>query len=116
VPPGAFAIYSIDDTHYDPAIYADPEKFDLGRYAPDRAEDKKLPQAYLGWGVGRHPCLGMRFAKLEMGVIGALFVAMFDYEMVDAQGNKTMKMPYNDRAAHSASKPKERVRLRYTVR
>lgn len=43
-------------THQDPTIYANPTKWDPGRYAADRAEDKKKPYAYLGWGAGRHPC------------------------------------------------------------
>lgn len=34
--------------------------FDPTRFLPDRAEDKKVPHAFLGWGSGRHPCLGMK--------------------------------------------------------
>lgn len=116
VPPDAFAIYLLDEVHMDPAVYSDPGRWDPGRYLPDRAEDKKTPLSYLGWGIGRHPCLGMRFAKLEMGIIGALFVAMFDYELVDVDGNKVDKPPVTNRNNHSASKPDVPVRLRYTVR
>lgn len=116
VPRNAFAVYLLDDIHMDPAIYTDPGRWDPGRYLPDRAEDKKAPHAYLGWGVGRHPCLGMRFAKLEMGIIGALFVAMFDYELVDVKGNKMPAAPQTNRDNHAASKPDIPVRLRYTVR
>jgi cytochrome P450 len=56
IPPGAFVTYHIDDIHLDPTVYKDPEKWDPSRYLPDRAEDKKKPLSYLGWGVGRHPC------------------------------------------------------------
>jgi cytochrome P450 len=116
VPRGAFAIYGLDDVHFDPDVYSDPNRWDPGRYLPDRAEDRKAPLSYLGWGTGRHPCLGMRFAKLEMGIIAAVFVAMFDFELVDARGNKMTEPPPTDRKNHSATKPKEKVRLKYTVR
>jgi hypothetical protein len=29
---------------------------DPSRYLPERAEDKKTPYAWVGWGAGRHPC------------------------------------------------------------
>ncbi|KAH8892364.1 cytochrome P450 [Thozetella sp. PMI_491] len=56
IPNGAHATYLIDLVHFNPDIYPDPQNFDPGRYDPDRAEDKKVPHAFLGWGVGRHPC------------------------------------------------------------
>lgn len=46
----------MNGTHQDPTIYKDPTRWDPGRYAEDRAEDRKKPYAYLGWGAGRHPC------------------------------------------------------------
>lgn len=56
VPPGALATYALDDLHFDPAIYTDPYTWDPSRFLPDRAEDKKVPLGYLGWGIGRHFC------------------------------------------------------------
>ena len=56
IPANAFATYAMADTLLNPSIYRDPEKFDPGRFLPDRAEDKKQEHAYIGWGVGRHPC------------------------------------------------------------
>lgn len=116
IPPGFFAIYMPDDVHMDPAVYTDPTRFDPGRYLPDRAEDKKTSLAYVGWGAGRHPCLGMRFAKLEMGIIAAMFVANFDWEVVDGEGMKMRELPTIDRQRYSAHKPDFSVRLKYTVR
>lgn len=116
VPADGFALYWIDDVHFDRGVYTDPEEWDPGRFLPGRAEDKREPFGYLGWGVGRHPCLGMRFAKLEMGIIGAMFVAMFDFELVDEAGRRMERAPFISRNRHSAKKPDERLRLRYTVR
>jgi sterol 14-demethylase len=56
VPDGAYVVYALADVHLDPSIYRDPESWDPSRYLSDRAEDKKVPLGYLGWGAGRHPC------------------------------------------------------------
>lgn len=36
---------------------------------------------------GRHPCLGQRFAQLEIKAILSLFLMGFEYEHVNAAGN-----------------------------
>ncbi|EFQ35227.1 cytochrome P450 6A1 [Colletotrichum graminicola M1.001] len=54
IPRGGFAALHIDDVHMNPDIYTNPSLFDPGRFSPDRAEDKKAPLAYGGWGHGRH--------------------------------------------------------------
>jgi cytochrome P450 len=56
VPKDAYVAYSFNHTHQDPSIYPNPTKWDPARYSEERAEDKKREYAYLGWGVGRHPC------------------------------------------------------------
>jgi cytochrome P450 len=56
IPPDAFVTYATGDIHLDPEIYPDPHKWDPARYFPERAEDKKKEYAFVGWGVGRHPC------------------------------------------------------------
>lgn len=114
IPRDAYAMYLIDDIHMNPEIYTNPDEFDPGRF--ERGEDKRAYFGYLGWGVGRHPCLGMRFAKLEMMIIGAIFVAMFDYKVQDGQGNTLEKAPMTNRQRFSAHKPSFQVRLKYTVR
>ncbi|KAF2797426.1 cytochrome P450 6A1 [Melanomma pulvis-pyrius CBS 109.77] len=64
VPKDGFAAFHLDDIHMNPDIYSDPTKFDPARYLPDRAEDKKVPLAYGGWGIGRHPCCGLYLSFL----------------------------------------------------
>lgn len=56
IPPEAFVTYAIADTHLNPEIYPNPEKWDPARYLPGRAEDKKQTYGFIGWGVARHPC------------------------------------------------------------
>ncbi|KAF2019854.1 cytochrome P450 6A1 [Aaosphaeria arxii CBS 175.79] len=112
IPPDAFITYALGDIHYDPNIYPDPHKWDPARHMPDRAEDKKAPHAFLGWGVGRHPCLGMRFAKLEQNIITAYFLAAFDFTLQDEQGVTMHEAPKVNVNGHSAQKPSPRQFLK----
>ena len=81
---------------------------------PEKAEDKKQPNAFLGWGVSRHPCLGMKFAKLENNVIIAMFLAYFDnIHLVDKYGKPTERIPEVNNNGHTAHKPKENVWVKF---
>ncbi|KAJ2967473.1 hypothetical protein NUW58_g10445 [Xylaria curta] len=93
-------------------------KWNPSRYFEENAEDKKAPHAYMGWGSGRHPCLGMKFAKLEMALITAYWVAMFDFEFSDKDGNRIVPAGplMMDRNLHSAKKPEKNMYLRYKLR
>lgn len=117
IPRDAFVTYAAGNVHYSPEIYENPDEWDPSRYMPERAEDKKRLYGWMGWGVGRHPCLGMRFAKLEMNIILAFFLAYFDdIELCDERGNRTSKLPAVDRNRHTAHKPDEQIYLKYKVR
>lgn len=48
---------------------------------------------YLSLYTGRHPCLGMRFAKLEVKIILALFLTRYEYSLVEAQGKELERLP-----------------------
>ncbi|MBE7180926.1 MAG: cytochrome P450 [Terriglobus roseus] len=115
VPAGSVVAYLIDEAHMDPGIYAQPELWDPARYAAGRAEDRKQPMAWVGWGAGRHPCLGMRFAKLEMNIIVALFVAAFEFELCDADG-RPRGLPHVERNATVATRPADRPFLKFRAR
>ncbi|KAF8069204.1 cytochrome P450 [Lyophyllum atratum] len=99
IPKGNFVAYPISDAHLNPNIYTDATEFDPSRFQPGREEDKKQTFAYLGWGAGRHPCTGMKVAKLEIKIIVALFLAGYEYDVVDSAGNFPKRLPkpdYND--------------------
>ena len=93
---GDFLAYSLADVHLNPEYYPEPYKYDPGRWLrPD-----PLPNAaytYLGWGAGRHPCTGMRAAKLEMKLIMAMFLTRYEFDLVDGDGKFPNPLPVPDR-------------------
>lgn len=60
--------------------------------------------------------VGMRFAKLEQNIITAYFIAAFDYDLIDKQGNKVTTPPQVDIQGFSAHKPKNPQLLKVTPR
>lgn len=117
IPKDAYATFAAGSVHYSPEIYENPDEWDPSRYVPERAEDKKETYGWMGWGVARHPCLGMRFAKIEMSIIVAFFVAYFDdIQLCDEDGNPTDQLPKIDRNRHTAHKPHGKIYLKYRVR
>lgn len=134
IPNGAYATLAAGEMHLNPKIYPNPTEWDPARYLPERQEDKKEIYAWMGWGsysarinpivwtfllthvigVARHPCLGMRFAKLENNIIVAFFMAYFDQvELCDEVGNHKDKVPKVNFNNHTAHKPDEKVYLKY---
>ncbi|KAJ7739145.1 cytochrome P450 [Mycena metata] len=110
---GDFLAYSLADVHLDENIYPEPVKFDPGRYEAGREEDKNTPFGYLGWGAGRHPCTGMKVAKLEMKAVMALFLAGFEYEVVDSVGRPMERMPEIDRNDLHLARPLQPCNIKF---
>ncbi|KAJ3517128.1 hypothetical protein NLJ89_g699 [Agrocybe chaxingu] len=94
---GDFVAYNVADVHLNSEIYTNPREFDPGRYDPGREEDKKTTFGFVGWGAGRHPCTGMKVAKLEIKVIVTMMLAGFDFDIVDKNGKHITKIPVPDR-------------------
>ncbi|XP_034237987.1 cytochrome P450 6j1-like [Thrips palmi] len=68
-------VYSI---HRDPEHYADPDKFDPERWAPENADNiNKL--AYLPFGSGPRTCIGSRFA--DMNIKSALLSTILNFRV-----------------------------------
>ena len=55
VPAGQQVLVCIGGANHDPAVHADPERFDIAR----------TPEPHLGFGHGIHFCLGAPLARLE---------------------------------------------------
>ena len=93
---GDFLAYTVADVHLNPGYYPDPYKYDPGRWLrPDPVPDSMY--TFLGWGAGRHPCTGMKVAKLEMKLVSAVFLARYEFELVDEGGKFPDPLPVPDR-------------------
>jgi len=93
---GDFLIYSFTDVHLNPEYYPEPYKYDPGRWLrPDPVPKTTYP--FIGWGAGRHPCTGMRVAKLEMKLILVLCLARYEFELVDKDGKFPDPLPAPNR-------------------
>lgn len=116
IPAGAYATYHMRDLTYNPNIFPNPETWDPARFSPERAEDKKHPYGFVGWGVNRHPCAGMKFAKLELFMITAYLLASFkNMKLVDEQG-KEMKPLSPDPNLLMSRRPKQKVYVTFERR
>ena len=56
--------------------------------------------------LGRHPCPGMRIAKLEIKVVLAMILLGYEYELVDGNGDYPKAVPEQNRNdIHQVSPP-----------
>ncbi|KAI1353474.1 cytochrome P450 [Xylaria sp. FL0043] len=118
IPNGSFAAYIMDDVHLNPGIYPQPLRYDPSRFTElDDASKLRQPYNYLGWGAGRHLCVGTRVAKLKITMIMAHMLACFDFELSDKHGNPNHTNPtLPSRNWHKAGKPTVPIYLRYKPR
>ncbi len=57
VPAGTLMTVFLASAHRDPAVYDDPDRFDVTR---------RLAQPHLNFGLGRHHCVGAALARMEI--------------------------------------------------
>ena len=76
----------------DPEHFADPERFDVARYATDPA-----PPAHLSFGGGEHLCLGAHLARLESQIaIGRLVERFTELQLIEPKttwGRSLFRVP-----------------------
>jgi sterol 14-demethylase len=83
LPPGSLAIASPAVSHRLSAVYTDPDRYDPDRFAPGREEDRGAPYALIGFGGGKHRCIGMVFAYQQIKVIWTSLLRRFEIELVE---------------------------------
>jgi sterol 14alpha-demethylase len=85
VPAGELAMVSPAVSHRIPEIFADPSRYDPDRFAPPREEDRRTPYALIGFGGGKHRCLGLAFAYQQVKVIWSIMLQRYTFELVDRE-------------------------------
>ena len=79
VPAGAMAMVSPAVSHRLPHVFADPERFFPDRFAPPASEDKQHHYALIGFGGGKHACMGKNFAYMQLKAIWTVLLDRFDF-------------------------------------
>jgi cytochrome P450 len=79
IPEGVSLVCATGSANRDEARYADPGEWDLDRRAP----------AHIAFGTGRHQCLGMHLARMELRVgLGALLERLVGLRLDPATGGQ----------------------------
>ena len=85
LPVGSLALVSPAISHRLRELYSEPDRYDPERFAPGREEDRKAPYSLIGFGGGKHRCIGMVFAYQQIKVIWTGIVRRIDVELVEPQ-------------------------------
>ena len=83
IPKGHIVAASPTFSHRMKDVFQNPDAYEPDRFAPPRSEDKAKPFSYLGFGGGRHACMGQQFAMLQIKTIWSILLREFDMEMLD---------------------------------
>ena len=85
VPAGGLLMVSPAVSHRIPEVFRDPGVYDPRRFAPGREEDRKSSYTLIGFGGGRHRCIGLTFAQQQVKVIWSVLLQRFELELVKKQ-------------------------------
>ncbi|GBF88206.1 sterol 14 desaturase [Raphidocelis subcapitata] len=83
VPAGDIVAASPNFAHVLPSVFDRPLAYEPDRFAAPREEDKKKPFSFIGFGGGRHACIGQNFAYLQIKAIWSVLLRSFDFELLD---------------------------------
>lgn len=81
IPKGDIVMTSPAVSHRLSSVYKNPEQFNPDRFAGDNPDDKEK-YSFIGFGGGRHGCLGERFGFLQVKTIWSTLLRNFDFELM----------------------------------
>jgi cytochrome P450 len=82
IPAGTIGIIPIYAIHRHRALWEDPDRFDPGRFAPDKPKPSRFQ--FLPFGAGPRICIGASFATIEATIMLATFVRAARFALVDS--------------------------------
>jgi sterol 14-demethylase len=85
LPVGSLAVASPAISHRLESTYVDPHQYDPDRFAHGREEDRKAPYSLIGFGGGKHRCIGMLFAYQQIKVLWAMVLRRYEIQMMEAE-------------------------------
>ncbi len=91
IPAGEHVLVGFTLPHLMPEYFPDPQRFDIDRYTPERAEHRQAG-VYAPFGVGTHRCLGNSLAEVLIALNIATLV--HDTELALAPPDYTLKLTH----------------------
>jgi sterol 14alpha-demethylase len=82
---GSMVMTSPAMAHRIPEVFEHPNRFDPERFSPERDEEKKNPMSWIAFGGGRHRCMGIVFAQLQLRAIWSHLLRNFDFELIESK-------------------------------
>ena len=83
VPAADLVMVSPAVSHQIPSIFVDPLRCDPDRFAPPREEDRRTPFGLIGFGGGKHRCIGLAFAYYQIKVIWSILLKRYEFSLID---------------------------------
>ena len=85
VPANTMAMVSPAVSHRLPSIFEDPDRFYPDRFEPPMSELKQHRYALIGFGGGKHRCMGKNFAIMQIKALWSVLLDRFDFSLGDAE-------------------------------
>ena len=82
IPKGHIVATSPAFAHRLENVYSDPDVYNPGRFREPNPEDKAAFASFIGFGGGRHGCMGETFAYMQIKTIWSILLRNFDFELV----------------------------------
>ena len=108
VPKGHIVATSPAFAHRMDEVYSEPNVYKPERFKGESPEDKRAYASFIGFGSGRHGCMGETFAYMQIKTIWSHLLRNFDFELVG-------KLPEPDYEGMDVG-PKLPCTARYTSR
>ena len=80
LPHGSMLFAAPAVSHYMPEVFPEPTRFDPTRFLAPQNADKNNPMAWIPFGAGRHRCMGIVFAQLQLRALWSHLLRNFDFE------------------------------------
>lgn len=93
IPEGWTIQYQIAQTHKDPELYPEGDRFDPERFSPEKEAERQKSFGYIPFGGGLRECLGKEFARLEMRLFASKLLRDYEWELLPNQNLELVTVP-----------------------